>query len=123
MGKRLSLAGQFLVLQVCIVVLVVLAVAGLSVVQSATSFRQTEGRRLLSVAETVAANDGVRLGLANRDAEGVLPGVAESARGVSGASTVLIADEYGVLRTGPLTGSKLELGASTVTDGRSWVAA
>ncbi len=120
-SKRLSLARQFLLLQICIVVIVAIAVGGVSIAQSATSFRETEGRRLLSVAETVAANDAVRLGLVDQSARSALPGVAESARGVSGASTVLIADAAGVLRTGPDTNRRLDIGASTVTSGRAWV--
>jgi two-component system CitB family sensor kinase len=119
--KRLSIARQFLVLQVCIMLVVVTAVAGISIAQANTSFRDTEGRRLLSVAETVAANESVRLGLVDPSAEDSLAGIAETARGVSGASTVVIADRFAILRTGPDANGKLDIGASTVLAGRAWV--
>jgi two-component system, CitB family, sensor kinase len=119
--NRLPLAGQFLVLQLGIVLLVVVAVAGVSLAQSTVSFRETEGRRLLSVAETVAATDTVRLGLVDPRARASLETTAESARGVSGASSVVIADEFGVLRTGPDVGRTLDLGSSAVRRGRAWV--
>jgi sensor histidine kinase regulating citrate/malate metabolism len=76
---------------------------------------------LLSVAETVAANDTVRLGLVDPEAGASLETTAESARGVSGASSVVVANEFGVLRTGPDVGRMLDLGASTVRVGRAWV--
>jgi hypothetical protein len=95
--KRLSVATQFLVLQLCIVLVVVVSVAGVSLAQSTASFREREGRRLLSVAETVAATDTVRLGLVDASAKSLA--TAASAR-VSGASSVVIADEFGVHRPG-----------------------
>ena len=61
MRPRMSLAGQSLLLQLCIVLLVVGVVGAVSLAEADVSFRRTEGRRLLSVAENVAANDTVRL--------------------------------------------------------------
>ena len=119
--KRLSVANQFLVLQLCIVLVVVGAVAGVSLAQSTATFRDREGRRLLSVGETVAATDTVRLGLVDSNAAESLATTAESARGVSGASTVVIADEFGLLRTGPDVNRRLDVSASTVGTGRAWV--
>ncbi|HEU4426588.1 MAG TPA: PAS domain-containing protein [Pilimelia sp.] len=121
MRPRLTLARQFLVLQLVIVLLVVGAVTGVSLAQANIAFRDTEGRRLLSVAETVAAMDAVRVGLSQPGARGGLPGVAESARGVSGASYVVIVDRLQILRTGPDIDRHLDIGDSVVLKGRAWV--
>jgi sensor histidine kinase regulating citrate/malate metabolism len=116
---RLSLAGQFLVLQLAIVAAVVVVVAGVSVAQSNASFQHNEGQRLLSVAETVAATPTVQgLEVMPRKA---LAGVAETARGYTGQSYVLIADADGVLLTGPDVGDRIPLDDSQVLAGRSWV--
>jgi sensor histidine kinase regulating citrate/malate metabolism len=117
---RLSLAGQFLMLQLAIVLSVVVVVAGVSLAQSTKSFQREEGRRLLSVAETVAAMPSVRLGLTDRAARGALPSIAEYARGVSAQSYVLIADTSGRLFTGPDIGKRMDLGDSHVLAGRAW---
>jgi sensor histidine kinase regulating citrate/malate metabolism len=118
---KLSLAGQFLLLQLLIVLLVVTAVAGVSLVQADTAFRSTEGHRLLSVGETVAATESVRQGLVAHEGRDALPTIAESARGVSGVSYVLIATADLVQLNGPDVNRRLEIGRSTVMSGRAWV--
>jgi hypothetical protein len=118
MTKRLSLARQFLLLQICIVVLVSIAVAGISIAQSATSFRETEGRRLLSVAETVAANDSVRLGFVDENARNALPARRERPRRTS--IHCAHRRRRRNFRTAPID-RRLDMGASTVTNGRAWV--
>lgn len=122
--RRVSLAGQFLALQLAIVVAVLVAVAAVSLAQAEAGFRRDEGRRVLSVAETVAAVRSVRLGLANPTMEHVVPPVAESARSVSGASYVIVARADGTILTSPdprQVGEVLELHGSPVLTGRSWV--
>jgi sensor histidine kinase regulating citrate/malate metabolism len=122
--RRVSLAGQFLALQLAIVVVVLVAVAAVSLAQADAGFRRDEGRRVLSVAETVAAVRSVRLGLANPAMEHVVPPVAESARSVSGASYVIVARADGTVLTSPdprQVGEALELRGSPVLTGRSWV--
>jgi len=57
---RLSLSRQLLLLQMCIVVLVVTAVAGVSAVQTDRAFRTDESRRMLGTAESVATEGLVR---------------------------------------------------------------
>ena len=121
MRPRFTLASQFLVLQLVIVLLVVGAVTGVSLAQANIAFRDTEGRRLLSLAETVAAMNAVRVGLSRPGARGGLPGVAESARGVSGASYVVIVDRFQILRTGPDIDRHMDIGSSAVLSGRAWV--
>jgi len=91
---RPSLAGQLLILQAVVVLLVVLAVAVLSVVQSEASFRRNESRRVLSTAESIAATQVVERGLVNGSGLGI-PGEAERTRSFSGASYVIVTDEDG----------------------------
>ncbi|MGW7295088.1 histidine kinase, partial [Streptomyces xiamenensis] len=62
---RLTLAGQFLVLQLGLIVVVLGVIAAVTVAQADAEFRRAEGGRLLSVAETVAAQDAVRVGLSD----------------------------------------------------------
>lgn len=57
---RLTLSRQLLLLQMCIVVLVVTAVAGVSAVQTDQAFRKDESRRMLGTAESVATEGLVR---------------------------------------------------------------
>ena len=58
--RGMSLAGQYLRLQLLIVFAVLVAVVAISLAQSAASFERIEGRRALSAAETLAANPTVR---------------------------------------------------------------
>lgn len=58
--SRLSLSGQLLLLQMCIVVFVVAAVAGMSLVQTGATFTRDEGRRMLGSAESLATEGLVR---------------------------------------------------------------
>jgi two-component system CitB family sensor kinase len=121
----MSLAGQYLVLQLLIVLAVLLAVAAISLAQSAATFERIEGRRALSAAEALGANPTVRalLPAAEPRTGSALPAVAESVRTVSGASHVAIAklDRTVVASSDPsLLGQPLELGESRVMQGRAW---
>lgn len=58
--SRLSLSRQLLLLQMCIVVFVVTAVAGVSLVQSSATFTREEGRRLLGASESLATEGLIR---------------------------------------------------------------
>src|SRR5690606_16192955 len=88
MRPRLSLAGQFLALQLCIVVVVVGVVAAVSIPQAEARFRATETRRLLAVAEYVAADDTVRLLLNDERAREAQIGIMERSRALSEATFV-----------------------------------
>ena len=83
--RRLSLAGQYLGLQLLIVVAVLLGVIAISLVQSAATFERVESRRALAVAESLAANPTVRslIPTAEPRQGAALPSVAESVRTVS----------------------------------------
>lgn len=124
MGTRGSLARQLLAWQLVVVVALLCAVGVLSVVQAGNNFRTTEGRRMLSVAEDVAATAGVRASLADPLRHYALAPFAESARSLSGASYVIITDPDRKVLTSPdpsQVGEALDLGGSTALAGRSWV--
>ena len=121
MRQRLSLSGQLLMMQLAIVLLVVVAVAAVSIAEADAAFRRVEGERLRSVGENTAINSTVRLGLRDQLGRDVLETVAETARAVSGASYVVIADRTGTIKTGPDAGQPVRMGASTGLTGRSWV--
>lgn len=124
MGAKGSLARQLLGWQLVIVFALLGCVTVLSVVQSNDSFTDTEGRRLLAVAENVAATPAVRTSLADPIRRDPLPILAESARSLSGADFVTIADPRRTVLTSPdpsQLGGLLPLGSSTVAEGRSWV--
>ncbi|MET1086394.1 MAG: sensor histidine kinase [Arthrobacter sp.] len=121
----MSLAGQYLVLQLLIVLAVLVAVVAISLAQSAAAFERTEGRRALSAAEALGNNPTVRALLpgAQPRVGAVLPAVAESVRTVSGSSQVALATLDGtvVASSDPgLLGNPLELGTSRVMEGRAW---
>jgi two-component system CitB family sensor kinase len=121
----MSLAGQYLVLQLLIVLAVLVAVVAISLEQSAAAFERIEGRRALSAAESLGGNPTVRIllpGAEPGNGSG-LPAVAESIRTLSGSSQVALARRDGIVvaSSGPSQlGGPLELGASRVMEGRAW---
>jgi sensor histidine kinase regulating citrate/malate metabolism len=121
----MSLAGQYLVLQLLIVLAVLAGVVAISLAQSAAAFERIEGRRALSAAEALGGNPAVRALLPNAGprAGSALPSVAESVRTVSGSSQVALAklDRTVVASSDPsLLGRPLPLGESRVMEGRAW---
>jgi two-component system, CitB family, sensor kinase len=121
MRRRISLAGQLLLFQLGVVVLVVLAVGAVSLAEANARFRTDEGRRLRSIAENLAAESTLRSGLSDPVWHEALAARAENARAVSGATYVLIGDRRGVFVTGPNAGRPADLGRGDVLRGRSWV--
>ncbi|GAA1543859.1 ATP-binding protein [Actinomadura kijaniata] len=124
MGPAGSLARQLLVWQLLIVFALLGGVAAYSTLHSNAVFRDTEGRKLLAVAENVAATPGVRASLAAPARRDALPSFAEGARTLSGADAVVITDRDGRVLTAPdpaLVGRPLAFGDSTVRRGRAWV--
>ncbi|MGO4188170.1 sensor histidine kinase [Pseudarthrobacter sp. TAF60_1] len=121
----MSLAGQYLLLQLLIVLAVLVAVVAISLAQSAATFERIEGRRALSAAEALGNNPAVRALLPSAEPRGSasLAAVAESVRTVSGSSQVALAqlDRTVVASSDPnLLGNPLDLGASRVMEGRAW---
>lgn len=121
---RGSLSRQLLGWQLAIVVTLLAAMTVFAGIQTTKSFRDTEGRRMLSVAEDVAATLGVRRALADPKRHKQLAPFATTARGLSGASYVTIAlpDRTVLTSQDPdEEGARLPIGDSTVQSGRSWV--
>ncbi|HLN77917.1 MAG TPA: sensor histidine kinase [Nocardioidaceae bacterium] len=122
---EMSLARQYLALQLLIVLAVLVIVPVISLAQSESEIRRVEGRRALSAAENLAANATVRSrlpeALAGRDR--ALAAVGETTRTVSGASDVLLAgrDRTVVTSSDPTqVGTKLAVGESRVLQGAAW---
>jgi two-component system, CitB family, sensor kinase len=119
-----SLSRQLLGWQLVIILVLLATVAVYSVAQTDRAFRATEGRKMLSVAEDVAATEGVRASLEDRFRRDALPIFAESARSLSGADYVIITEARGTVLTSQdpgQRGHRLPLGESTVLQGKSWV--
>ncbi|MFE6752551.1 ATP-binding protein [Streptomyces sp. NPDC057684] len=120
--RRHTLAGQMLVLQLAIVVVVLLAVAGVSLAQSEATFQRVEGRKVDALAEQLGANPLVRSQLVRPVPEEALAPPVHSTRSQSGVTSVTVADAQGriVSSTNPtVVGERLSLGAG-VARGRSW---
>ena len=124
MAGRGSLSRQLLGSQLLIVVALLAAVTVFAAIQARESFRDTEGRRVQSVAEDVAATLSVREALTDPLRYHQLPPFATSARNLSGAGYVIIAlpDRTVLTSQDPNeVNTKLPIGASTILGGRSWV--
>lgn len=93
--RRHTLAGQMLVLQLAIVVVVLLAVAAVSLAQSEATFNRVEGRRVVALAEQLAANPLVRSQLTQPVAQQALAALVQSTRVQSGVTSVTVADAGG----------------------------
>ena len=113
----MTLAGQFLLLQVLIVLAVLIAVGAISVAQTARTFERQELRPARSAAENLAASPFVRQGIATAEPGGgsALASVAESVRTVSGSSGVLLTgiDRVALVSSDPsLVGQAVTLGSN-----------
>jgi sensor histidine kinase regulating citrate/malate metabolism len=121
---RGSLSRQMLGGQLVIIFILLASIAVFSVAQTDVTFRATEGRKMLSVAEDVAATRGVGASLADPFWHGALPVFAQSAQNLSGADYVIITDSRGTVLASPdpdQRGMRLPLGESTVLTGQAWV--
>ncbi|MFC5285759.1 ATP-binding protein [Actinokineospora guangxiensis] len=118
-----SLARQLLGWQFVIVAALLGAVAVFSAVQSREAYTDDQSRRMLNVAEDVAATPGVRAALLDPLRHHQLPTFATSARNLSGARSVRIALPDTRVLTSPdpaQVGEPMALGESTVRQGRAW---
>lgn len=121
--RRPTLAGQFLLLQLVVVGLVLTMVGVISVRQSAAEFRTEQGSRMRMVAENLANTSYIRNGIDEPHADRDLAPSIERAVSLSGASTVTLAAPDGtvVASSDPTrVGTTADLGASRVREGRSW---
>lgn len=100
MPRRWSVAQQLLALQLGIIAVVLVGVGAVSLTQAQTDFRRTEGSRMLSAAENLAARAPLRQALETpvpqvaRERAAV---VAQSVQSLSGASFVEVVDAGGVV--------------------------
>ncbi|MFL6125680.1 ATP-binding protein [Actinophytocola sp.] len=123
-GDRAPLSRQLLSWQLLIVVALLAAVTVFSAIQSNNSFQDNEGRRLLSVAEDVAATPAVRPAMTKPTRYYQLTPLARNVEDLSGADFVIIALPDRTILTSPdprQVKTKLAIGASMIRDGRSWV--
>jgi two-component system CitB family sensor kinase len=123
MIRRVSLAGQLLILQLGIVLVVLVAVAAVTVAQAQASFREVQGRQVLSVAERAAATSIVREHLLDPARRAALAAIVDGYRRQANASYALIAGPDGRILAasdGSRAGRPADLHGSDVLKGRAW---
>jgi two-component system, CitB family, sensor kinase len=123
MIRRLSLAGQLLILQLGIVLVVLVAVAAVSIAQAQASFRQVQGRRVESAAERAAATPLITQHLHNPAWRAALAAIVDRYREEADASYALVAgtDRRILAASDPgRVGRLVELHDSNVLQGRAW---
>ena len=123
--RKLTLAGQYLILQLLIIAVVLAGVITVSLTQATNNFEKIEGRRSLSAAESLAANPLLRVLLPEVEPEmgSALPAMGESVRSTSGLQFVTIADPRGTVVTSSYpdeVGTSILHPESAVTEGRGW---
>ena len=91
---KLTLASQLVVVQLLVIVAVLVAVSAVSVEQTRVSFQRDQGRRILALAENLAANPVVRQAPV-RTAGSALPGAVAQLQATTGVEVVMIADVDG----------------------------
>jgi sensor histidine kinase regulating citrate/malate metabolism len=107
--SRLTLATQLVLVQLLLIAAVLVAVSAVSVEQTRTTYQRVESRRVLSVAETLAATPTVRLGPVD-SAGASLPATVTALQSLTGLELAAVADRSGrvVVSTDPrLTGTVL----------------
>jgi sensor histidine kinase regulating citrate/malate metabolism len=123
MLRKVSLAGQLLVLQLVIVLVVLVAVAAVSVAQAQASFREVQGRRVIAAAESAAANPTVRQHLLDPAQRVPLAAIVDGPRDQADASYAVVADTDRRILTATdptQVGRLLDLHGSDVLRGRAW---
>ncbi|WP_210502566.1 sensor histidine kinase [Nocardioides xinjiangensis] len=121
-----TLAGQFLVLQLSVLLAVVAVASVVSVQQSDADFRETRGARLRAEAESMANIRLVRKAYIRDDVVGnrvSLTSYTQRVRNNLQASGVYLTDPTGVVQVSSDfvgRGQRVDLGSSTVQQGRPW---
>lgn len=122
---RSTLAGQLFALQLAIIAVVLVAVAAVSLAQSAATFERVEGRRVAALAEQVASSPLVRASLAETETE-TRTGLATLAQSLvtqTSVSSVSFAEtdlDVRVSTDPSLEGAPMPLGDPRVASGASW---
>jgi len=120
---RSTLAGQLFALQLAIIAVVLVAVAAVSLAQSAATFERVEGRRVAALAEQVASSPLVRASLAETETRTGLATLAQSLVTQTSVSSVSFAEtdlDVRVSTDPSLEGAPMPLGDPRVADGASW---
>jgi two-component system, CitB family, sensor kinase len=123
MIRRVSLAGQLLILQLGIVLVVLVAVSAVSVAQAQASFREVQGRRMIAAAERAAATAAVRDHLRDVAQRDALAAVIDGYRDEADASYGLVAGTDRRIRAASdpsRVGQLVDLHGSNVLQGRAW---
>jgi two-component system CitB family sensor kinase len=130
MPRRWSVAGQLLALQLGIIAAVLVGVGAVTLAQAQIAFRQTQGARVVSVAENLAARPLLRQALvaASRPArtDQAVP-IADGVQTLSGVTFVEIADGDGAVVANTRDPVRLGMilapgdGTGMALEGRSWV--
>jgi two-component system, CitB family, sensor kinase len=123
MIRRVSLAGQLLILQLGIVLVVLVAVSAVSFAQAQASFREVQGRRVLSVANRAAATPLVTDHLLDPARRTALAATIDSYRAQADASYALVAGtDRRILASSDRdeAGRLVDLHSSNVLQGRAW---
>ena len=94
--RRLSLASQLVLVQLVLIAAVLLAVSAVSVEQTRATFERVEGRRVLALAESLAANPIVRLKPVEQ-AGAPLSATVASLQSTTGVDLAAVADVAGVI--------------------------
>jgi sensor histidine kinase regulating citrate/malate metabolism len=89
-----TLASQLVVVQLILIAAVLVAVSAVSVEQTRASFQRDEGRRVLALAEYLAANPVVRRGPV-REAGSALSAAVAQLQSTTGVDVVMVADVGG----------------------------
>ncbi|WP_372497255.1 sensor histidine kinase [Streptomyces muensis] len=118
-----TLAGELLVWQLAIVVIVLAAVAAVSLAQSKATFDRVEGRRVTALAEELASNPLVRTQLVRPAPAEMLAPLLQSTLTRAGVTSATVSDADGkiVASTNPtLVGTRMPSEGPRVTEGRGW---
>lgn len=120
---RLTLASQFLLLQVAVLFVVVAVTGVVSFRQSEADFSDQRGDRLRAAAEGLASTQAVQDELAAPGARTALSFYAQQRADTVGATAVYLTDAEGVVfaSTDPTSyDERVDLGPGTVLQGRAW---
>jgi two-component system, CitB family, sensor kinase len=115
-----SLTGQFLVFQLPVVAVVLVAVAAVSVAQSTREFRDVRSARMIAVAENMASTPIVRDRYADPGVAKVLAPEVDRAVALPGARLAELIDPGGTVLVSSdpsRTGAKVDLGPRAPTKG------
>jgi len=94
--RRLTLATQLVLVQLILIAAVLVAVSAVSVEQTRATFERVEGRRVLALAESLAANPTVRLKPVG-EAGSPLPATVASLQSTTGVDLAAVADLRGTI--------------------------